>query len=61
MKKRDPELVIDIPRARFLLGEHGEALTDEQIRRLILHMDDLAKLIIEMHKVQKSNQPLDFA
>ena len=50
------DLIISIPEARQQLGEVADSLSDEEVRVLVIAMDDLATLLIGMFKVQKSTQ-----
>lgn len=55
-----PELgrdsILSIEYARTLLGSESDKLSDSEILALIDHLDALAKLLIDMYKVQKSTQ-----
>jgi hypothetical protein len=50
------DLIISIPDARRHLGDVADSLSDEEVRVLVIAMDELAGLLIGMFKVQKSTQ-----
>lgn len=49
-------LPVSINYARVLLGSEAKNMSDKDIVSLIKCLDDLAKLLIDIHKVQISTQ-----
>ena len=55
MKKAD-DLIVSVSDARGILGKAATSLSDEEVRIIITVMDQMAVLLVDMYKVQKSTQ-----
>jgi hypothetical protein len=55
-QQEDLLLAMPIKYARILLGDEAKGMNDREVAILIKCLDELALLMVDMYKVQKSTQ-----